>query len=192
MTRSQLQPGTTSVPSSPSDWIERLVHITYFVVWGGGKQACITWLHCTCRAVCASSWSGKSTSAGGQACRSALYGGGHAGGGRSLYRESFETRCIVRECGATRVRHSLHACWHRWVFDIGFDPAGGLARQEGHNPQVQYLDTSTKNRHAARDDVGHYTPANLHAMLLKPVCNTWSGNLHRVHCNTRTRRQCCV
>jgi hypothetical protein len=33
-------------------------------------------LHCTCRAVCASSCSGKSTSGRGQACRSALYGGG--------------------------------------------------------------------------------------------------------------------
>jgi len=74
----QLQAGTGSFHSSPSHSIEKLLLMTYFLVWGRGKQAWITRLHCTCRAVRASSWSGKSTSGGGQACRSALYGGGRA------------------------------------------------------------------------------------------------------------------
>jgi hypothetical protein len=55
------------------------------------------------------------------------------------------------------------------VFDIGWDPAGGVACQEGHTLQVRSLDIHTKNRHVARDDVGRYTHGNLQAMLLKPV-----------------------
>ena len=74
----QLQECTSSFPSSPSHSIEKLPHMTYFLVWGRGKQAWITRLHCTCRTIRATSWSGKSTSGGGQACWSGLYGGGQA------------------------------------------------------------------------------------------------------------------
>jgi len=157
-------------------------------VWGGGKQARITRLHCTCRAVCASSWSGKCTSAGDQACQSALYGTGRASGARSGYREFVETRWILGEHGATTVQHRLPWCWHRWVFDIGCDPAGGGACQEGHNLQVRSSDTRTNNRHVARDDLGRSTQGNLRAMLLKQVSNAWSCHLHRERCNTRSRR----
>jgi len=72
----QLQAGTGSFSSSHFHFIEKRPHMTYVLVWGHGKQARITRLHCTCRTVHASSWSGKSTSGGGQACRSTLYGGG--------------------------------------------------------------------------------------------------------------------
>jgi hypothetical protein len=48
---------------------------------------------------------------------------------------------------------------------------GGVAYQEGQNFEVQSLDTHTENRHAAQVDIGHYTLGNLHAMLLKLVCN---------------------
>jgi len=162
--------------------------MTYFLVWGRGKQARITRLHCTCQAVCVSSWSGKSTSGGGQACRSALYGGGRASGGRSRYREYVETRWILGGHGATRVRHRLPWFWHRWAFYICCDPARGVAFQKGHNLQVRSLDTCTKNRHAAQDDVGRYTQGNLQSTLLKPVCNAWSCHLHRERCNTRSWR----
>jgi len=74
----QLQSGTGTFPSSPSHSSEKLLLMTYFLMWGSGKQARMNRLHCTCRAVPASSWSGKSTSGGGQGCRSALYGGGRA------------------------------------------------------------------------------------------------------------------
>jgi len=94
--------------------------------------------------------------------------------------------------GATRVRHWLPVCWHRWAFDIGCDPTGGVACQEGHNPQVRSLDSRTKNRHATRDDVGRYTQGNLQVMLLKPVCNPWSYHLHREHCNTSSQRWDCA
>jgi len=70
-----------------------------------------------------------------------------------------------------RVPHQLPLCLHHWVFDIGCDPAGGVACQEGHNLQGCSLDTCTKNKHVAQDDVGCYTQGNLQAMLLKPVCN---------------------
>jgi len=72
----QLQAGTGSLPPSPSDSMEKLPHMTDILVWGRGKQGQITRFHWTCQAVHASSWSGKSTCGGGQACRSALYGGG--------------------------------------------------------------------------------------------------------------------
>ena len=71
----QLQAGTGSFPSSPFHSTPKLPHMTYFLVWGRGKQTRITRLHCTCRTVHASSWSGKSSSTGGQASRSPLYGG---------------------------------------------------------------------------------------------------------------------
>jgi len=184
----QLQASTGSFLSSPYHSIEKLPHMTYFLVWGRGTQARITRLHWTCQAIRASSWSGKSTSGDGQACRSALNGGGRASGGRSWYREYVETRWILGGHGAMRVRHRLPWCWHRWASYIGCDPAGGVACQKGHNLQVRSLDTRTKIRHAARDDVGRYTQGNLQAMLLQPVCNAWSCHLHRERCNTRSRR----
>jgi len=162
--------------------------MTYFLVSGRGKQAWITRLHCMCQAVRASSWSGKSTSGGGQACRSALNERGWASGGCARYREYVETCWILGGQGPTRFRHRLPWCSHRWVFYIGCDPAGGVACQKGHNIQVRSLDSHTKNRHAARDDVGRSTKGNLQAMLLKPVSNAWSCHLHREHCNACSRR----
>ena len=184
----QLQAGTSSFPSSHSHSIEKLPHMPNISVWGGGKQARMTRLQCPCRAVRASSWSGKSSSGGGQACRSALYGRGRASGGRSRYREYVETCWILGEHGVTRVQHQLPCCWHCWTLYIGCDPAGGVAHQKGHHLQVCSLNTRPKNRHAARDDVGCYTLGNLQSMLLKPVCNAWSCHLHRERCNTRSRR----
>jgi len=182
----QLQAGTGSFPSSPSHSIEILTHMTYFMVWGRGKQERITRLHCTCWAGRASSWSGKSTSGGGPACRCAVHAGGRASRGRSRCREYVETHWILSEHGFTRVRHRLPWCWHRGAFHLGCDPAGGVACQEEHNLQVHSLDTPTKDRQAARDDVGRYTQGNLQAILLQLVCNTWSCHLHREHCNTRS------
>jgi len=166
--------------------------MTYLSVWGRGKQARITTLHCTCQAVHASSWSGKSTSGGGHACRSALYGGGRASGGRSCYGDYVETRWMLSEHGVTCVQHRLPWCWHHWAFYIGCDPAGGVAWQEGHNLQLRSLDSGIKNRHAARDDLGRYTLGILQIMLLKPVCNAWSCHRHRERCNTRSQRWDCV
>jgi len=183
----QLLAGTGSFLSSPFHSIEKLPHMSYFLVWGHGKQAQITRLHCTCQAVCASSWNGKSTSGGAQACRSALYGGGRISGGRSWYREYVETRWILGGHGVTRVRHRLPWCWHRLAYCIGCDPAGGVTCQKGHNLEVRSIDTRTKNRHAAQDDVARYTQGNLQAMLLEPVCNAWSCHLHRERCNTHSR-----
>jgi len=177
----QLQAGPGSFPWSPFHSIEKLAHMTCFLVWGCGKQALITRLHCTCRAIRASSWSRESTSGGGQACQCALYGGG-----RSQYREYVETHWILGEYGTMKVRHRLPWCWHGWVFYIGCDLTVGVAYQEGHNHQVHSLDTCTKHRHAARDDVGRYTPGNLQAMLLNLVCNAWSYHLHMECCNTRS------
>ena len=54
---------------------------------------------------------------------------------------------------------------------MGCDPAGGVPCQDAQNLQVRSLDTRTKNRHAARDEIGRYTLGNLQSMLLKPVCN---------------------
>jgi len=129
----QLQADTGSFSSSASHSTEKLPHRTYFLVWGHGEQARIMRLHYTYRAIHASSWSGKSTSGGGQAGQSALYGGGWASGGSSWYREYVETRWILGGHGATRVRHQLPWCWHHWEFCIGCDSAGGVACQEGHN-----------------------------------------------------------
>jgi len=122
----QLQPGTGSCSSSPSHSIERVPHMTYFLVWGRGKQAGITRLHCTCWALRATSWSGKSPSGGGPACQSALYGGGGASGGRSRYREYGESRLMLSEAAVMRVQHQLCWCWHWGEFYIGFDAAGGM------------------------------------------------------------------
>jgi len=186
-TQLQLQAGTSSLPSSPSLSIEKLPHMTDFLVWGHGKQARITRLHCKCRAARASSWCGKSTSGGGQACRSALYGGGQAWGGHIQYREYVETRWILSEHGVMRVRHRLPWCWRCWALYISCHPAVGVACQDAHNIQVRSVDTCTKNKHAARDDVGRYTLFNLQAMLLIPVCNAWSCHLLRECCNTCSR-----
>jgi len=184
----QLQADTCSFHSSLSHSIEKLPHMTCLLVWGRGKQARITRLHCTCRAFPASSWSGKCSSGGGQACRSALFGGGRASGDRSQYRKCVETLRIHGEHGATRVRHPLPWCWNGWVFYIGCDPAGDVPCQDAHNLRVHWLHTRTKNRHAARDGVGRYTLDHLQAMLVKPVWNAWSCHLHRERCNTRSQR----
>jgi len=157
-------------------------------VWGYGKQARISILDCTCRSVCASSCSGKSTSWGGQASRAALNGGGWAFGGRSQSREYVETSWIFVGHGATRVQHSQPWCWYRWAFYIGCVRNWGVACEEGQNLQVCSLDTRTKNRHAAQDDVCRYTQGNLQAMLLNPVCNAWSCHLYRERFNTRSQR----
>jgi len=141
-TGSQLQPSTGPFPSCGSHSIEKLPHMTYLLVCAHGKEARITRLHCTWRAVCVSSWSGLSTSGGGQACQSALYGRGQASGGCSRYRDYLETCCMLGERGATRVRHRLPWCGHGWCFYIGCDPAGGVACQEG-DLQVCSLDTHT-------------------------------------------------
>ena len=114
----QLQASTGSFPSPPSHSIATLPDMTDFLVWGHGKKAQISRLHCTCRAVHASSWSGKSNSKGGQVFRSELYGGGRAWGGHSQYRDYVETLWILVEHGARRVRHQLPACWNRWAFYI--------------------------------------------------------------------------
>jgi len=184
----QLPAGTGSFLPSPSHSIEELPHMSYFLVLDHGKQAWITRMHCTCQAVRASWWSGKSTSGGGQACRAALYGGGRASRGRARYREYVDTRWILGGPCATRVRHRLPWCWLRWEFYIGCDPTGGVACKMGHNLQVRSSDTCTKNWHAAQDDVGRFTQGNRQDMLLKPVCNAWSCHLHREHSNTLSRR----
>jgi len=162
--------------------------MTYFLVWGRGKQARITRLHCTCLAVLLSSWSGKSTSADGQACRSAMKGGGRGSEGRSQYRECVDRRWILSEHGAVRVRHRRLKCLHCWLFYLRCNPAGGVACQVEHDLEVRSLDTPTKNRPAARDDVGRYTRGNLQAMMLKPVCNSRSCHLHIEHFDKRSQR----
>jgi len=183
----QLYAGTGSFPSSPSHSIDILPHMNNFFVWGRGKQARITRLHCTCWAIHASSWSGKSAAGGGQACRSALYGGGWASRGCSRYRDYAETHWIHSEHGTISVRHRLPWFWNCWAFYTGRDSAGGVACQEGHIVQVGTLDTRTGYRHACRADICRYTMCNLQAILIKLVCNAWSCHLHREHCNTRSR-----
>jgi len=123
----QLQAGTGSFSSSPSHSNEKLPHMNYFLVWGCGKQARITRLHCTCQAVRASSWSGQYTSGGGEACRSASYGGDRASGNCLRYREYIETLWIFSEYGATSVWHRLPCCWHCCEFYICCDPTRGAA-----------------------------------------------------------------
>jgi len=144
----------------------------------------MTILHCTCRAIRACSWSGKANSGGNQACRSPLSRGGQASGSRSRHRQYLERCWIIDEHGTTGVWHWIVWCSHCWALDICCNPARGVAWHVWHNLHVHSLDTHTKNRHAARDDVGLYALGNLQAMLLKPVCNAWSCNLHREICNT--------
>jgi len=152
-----LQASTGSFPASPSHFIEKLLHMMCVLVWGWGKQVRKTILHCTCRAIHASSWSGENTAGGGQACWSALDGRGRALGCCSCFREYFEICSIVGEHGAVRVLHLLPRCWNRWAFYAGCDPAGGVAFKEGHNVHVCSLDSRIRNRHTTRDDVGCYT-----------------------------------
>jgi len=123
----QLEAGISSFVLSPSHSIEKYPHLKYFLVWGHGKHARKTWLHCTCWAVFAPSWSEKSTSGDAQACRPALNGGGQALEGRSRYREYIETGWILGDHDAMRVRHCLPWCFHCSVFYIGCDPARGVA-----------------------------------------------------------------
>jgi len=152
--------------------MDKLPHITYFLMRGPGKQRRITRLHYTSQGVHASSWSGKSSSGGGQACRSALHGGGRASADRTWYREHVGTPCVLGDHGVTRVRHQLPCCSNRWAFYIDCDPRQGVASQKGHNLQVRSSDHRTKNRYAAWDDQGHYIKGHLQAMLLNAVCNT--------------------
>ena len=184
----QLHAGTGSSPSSHSHPIRKLPHMNYSLEWVHGEQAWITRLHCTFGTVRASWWSRKSTSGGGQACRSALYGGSWALGGRSRYREYVETRWMLGECGATRVWHWQPSCWHHSEFYLGCDPTAGVACQVGHNRQVSTLDRRTNNIHASRDDVGCYTLVNVQVILLKPVCNACCCYMHRKRCNTSSWR----
>jgi len=128
---------------------------TYFLVWGRGEQALITRLHCTCRAICAPSWGGQSTSGGSRRCWSELCGGGRAAGGRTQYSENVEIGWICGKYGTMKVWHRPPWCRDCWAFSTGFDPTGGVACHEGHNLQVGSLDTCSKYRHAARDDLGH-------------------------------------
>jgi len=188
----QLQAGTSTFPSSPSVCIEKLPLMTYFLVWGCGKQEQISTLHCTGWAVCTSSGRGKSTSGGGQECRAAVDVGGWASGDRSRYREYVKTRWIRIDLGAKLVCHRLSWCWHRWVFYICGDPARGVACQKGHNVQVCSLDTRAKNRHTAWDDIGLYTHGTVQTIVPKLVCNAWSYNQHGEHSNTRSQRWDCV
>jgi len=183
----QLQTGSGSFPSSRSHSIENHSHMTDFLVWGRGKQAPITRLYCTCPAVRVSSWRGKSTCGGSQGGWSALYRVGRALGGNLRYRECVETPWIFVEHCATRVLHQQPWCWHRWVFNIGCDRAGGVACQEGHILQVCSLDTRTNKWHATQHDVGCYTQGNLQAMLLKQGCNAWSCHRHTEYCNTHSQ-----
>jgi len=74
----QLPAGTSSFPLSESHSIETLPHRTYLFVWGCGKLARITRLHCPGRAIRASLWSCQSTTGGGEACWLVLNGGGRA------------------------------------------------------------------------------------------------------------------
>ena len=113
---------------------------------------------------------------------------GRASGVSSQYREYVDTCCNLSELGTTRVHHRLPWCLHRGALDIGWYPARDDARQKGDNLQLGLLDTRTKNWHATRHDGGRYTPGNLHEMLLKLVCNTWSWYLQSEHWNTRSRR----
>jgi hypothetical protein len=121
----QLHAGTGACPSTLSHSIEKLPQMTFHLMWGCGKQARITRLHCTCQVVCMTSWSEKSSSAGGERCRSPGYGGGRASGGCSLYRDFVSTNWILGEHGATRVQHRLPWCWHHWASYIGFNHSGG-------------------------------------------------------------------
>jgi len=138
------------------------------MVWGRDKQALTTRLCCTSRAIRAWLYSGKSTSEGGQACRSAICLAGWAMESQSRYREFVETCWILSEHGATRVWHWLPLCWHYGACYIGCDPAGSVAWQEGHNLYVCSSDIPTGNRHATQEHGCHYSPGNL-----QPILQNW-------------------
>jgi hypothetical protein len=125
-----------------------------------------------------------------EACWSVLYGWGRAEQGNSRYREYNESRWILGKHGVRRVQHWLPWSFHRWGFHISCDSTGGVACHEGHILQTSSLHTCTKNRHAARDHVGHNSVpnslCNLQAMPLKRDRNTWCCHLHRACCNTRS------
>jgi len=89
------------------------------------------------------------------------------------------TWCNESSASAALVLASLSTQYRFWS-------CRGFACQEGHNLQVRSLDTRTKNRYAAQDDVYRNTQGNLQTMLVKPVCNAWSCHLHRECCNTRS------
>jgi len=152
----------------------------------------MTRLHCTCWAIRASSWSGKSTSGRAQACQSVLYGGDRTLGGCSQYREYVEKPSILSGHGAMRGWHRLPWCLHHWEFYIGCDPAGGVSCQEGPDLQARSLDTHTKNSHHTWDDVGCDNLGNLQVRLLKPVCNARSYPQHRERRTTHSQRWECV
>jgi len=61
---------------------------------------------------------------------------------------------------------------------------GGLCVRRDLISNFVHWTLALKNRHATADYVGRYTQINLHARLLKPVCNAWSYHIHRERCNT--------
>jgi len=136
----QLHPGSGSFPTSPFHSIEKLPHMTYFLVWDHVKLAQITRSRCTHPAVRASSLSGKSICGGAQACWSRLYTGGLASGSRWQYKGNVKTRWILSEHSARTVWQQLPWFPDRWAFYIGYDPAGGDDCQERHDLQVRSFD----------------------------------------------------
>jgi hypothetical protein len=118
--------------------------------------------------------------------------------------EKFGLREVAHDIGNMLKRIESLVDMTRQEFGIGFfgsgiaersidpDPTGGVACQRGHNLQVRSLDTRTKTRHAARDNVGHYTQGNMQAMLLKPGCNACNCHLHIKRCNTHSGLWDCV
>jgi len=138
----QLPAGNRSFPSSPAQSIEKLRLMSDFLGWGCGQKPWISRLHCTCRAICTSSWSWKSASGGDLACRYALSGGGQALGGHSKYREYVITHWILCECSVTRVHHRLPWCWHCGRFYVGCEPARVLfARRDMSSKFVLWTGT---------------------------------------------------
>lgn len=147
-------------------------------------------LHCTCRAICTSFWSGESTSAGGQVGQYALNGGGRAVGDHSRYWEYVETSWIVREHGATTVQHHMSWRWHCWVFYMGCNPAGGVACQERHNLQLRSLNTRTENWHAPLlliSRMGQPVCCFLIYLLRRPILSRWKDvTMQRFNCHMCT------
>jgi len=174
----QLGAGTGTFHASRAYYIEKLAHMTYFLMCGHGKQARITILHCTWWAVSASSWIQTPSSGDAHAGRSALHRGGLASEGRWCDREYVETSWILGENGMMRCQCKLASYRYHWAFYIGCDTTGGVVWQEGYDLLVHTLDTDTKDRPADRDLVGPISQCNLQPMLLKPVSNTWSCHLH--------------
>jgi len=73
------------------------------------------------------------------------------------------------------------------AFNIGCDPAGGVACQDAHNIQFCSLNTRTKNTHGARDEDGRYTMRILLSLLLKPISNAYSCHLQGESYNTHSQ-----